>query len=50
MRLRYSPTLPYVCQVMVTAIETGPDKRIEKISANPWDPDTDLLDASRVSA
>ena len=42
MQLRYSPTSPYVRKVMVTAIETGLDKQIEKIPTNPWDPDTDL--------
>jgi len=42
MQLRYSPTSPYVRKVMVTALETGLDKKIEKISTNPWDPETDL--------
>lgn len=42
MQLRYSPTSPYVRKVMVTAIETGLDKKIEKIPTNPWDPDSDL--------
>ncbi len=42
MQLRYSPTSPYVRKVMVTAIETGLDKQLEKIATNPWDPDTDL--------
>jgi glutathione S-transferase len=42
MQLRYSPTSPYVRKVMVTALETGLDKKIEKIPTNPWDPDTDL--------
>lgn len=42
MQLRYSPTSPYVRKVMVTAIETGLDKDIEKIPTNPWDAATDL--------
>ncbi len=42
MKLRYSPTSPYVRKVMVTALETGLDKKIEKVPTNPWDPDTDL--------
>lgn len=42
MQLRYSPTSPYVRKVMVTALETGLDKKIEKVPTNPWDPDTDL--------
>src|SRR4051794_39228052 len=32
MKLRYSPNSPYVRKVMVLAIETGLDKRIEKIA------------------
>ncbi len=42
MQLRYSPTSPYVRKVMVTAIETGLDKHIEKIPTYPWEPTTDL--------
>lgn len=42
MQLRYSPTSPYVRKVMVTALETGLDKKIEKVFTNPWDPNTDL--------
>lgn len=42
MQLRYSPTSPYVRKVMLTALETGLDKTIEKVPTNPWDPDTDL--------
>jgi glutathione S-transferase len=30
MKLRYSPTSPYVRKVMIVAIETGQEKRIEK--------------------
>lgn len=42
MQLRYSPTSPYVRKVMVTALETDLEKKIEKIPTNPWDRDTDL--------
>jgi len=44
MKLRYSPTSPYVRKVMITVIETGQDSVIEKIPTNPWDPETDLTD------
>jgi len=44
MKLRYSPTSPYVRKVMITAIETGQESVIETIPTNPWDPDTDLPD------
>lgn len=42
MKLRYSPTSPYVRKVMITAIETGQDSAIELIHTNQWDPATDL--------
>lgn len=42
MKLRYSPTSPYVRKVMITAIETGQESVIEKVPTNPWDPETDL--------
>ena len=35
MKLRYSPTSPYVRKVTVAAIETGLDKRIERILTIP---------------
>jgi glutathione S-transferase len=35
MKLRYSPTSPYVRKVTVTAIETGLDKRIERLLTIP---------------
>ena len=44
MKLRYSPSSPYVRKVTVTAIETGLDDRIERIATNPWDPASDLPD------
>ena len=42
MKLRYSPTSPYVRKVTITAIETGQESVIECIPTNPWSPDTDL--------
>ena len=35
MKLRYSPTSPYVRKVTVTALETGLDKKIERILTIP---------------
>jgi glutathione S-transferase len=42
MKLRYSPTSPYVRKVMVVAIETGLEDQIEIVPTDPWDSDTDL--------
>ena len=42
MKLRYSPTSPYVRKVTVTAIETGLDGRIERVPTTPGDAGTDL--------
>lgn len=42
MKLRYSPTSPYVRKVMVVAIEIGLEGQIEIVPTDPWDPDTDL--------
>ena len=42
MKLRYSPTSPYVRKVMVTALETGVEGRIERIPTNVWDPASDI--------
>ncbi len=42
MKLRYSPTSPYVRKVVITALETGLDSRIERVRTNAWDPATDL--------
>jgi glutathione S-transferase len=44
MKLRFSPTSPYVRKVCVVAIETGLDARIERVETDPWDPETDLGD------
>jgi len=43
MKLRYSPTSPYVRKVMVTAIELGVDGQIECIDTNPWQYDSALV-------
>lgn len=42
MKLRYSPTSPYVRKVSVTLIETGLDKKIERVATSVWDPKTDI--------
>ena len=44
MKLRYSPTSPYVRKVLVTAMELGLDDRIERVATDPWAADTDLGD------
>jgi glutathione S-transferase len=41
-KLRYSPTSPFVRKVRVTAIELGLDSRIERVPTNTADPTTDL--------
>ncbi len=42
MKLRYSPTSPYVRKVNVTALEIGLDQRIERIPTNAFAPSTDI--------
>ena len=42
MKLRFSPTSPYVRKVVVTAMERGLDDRIERIPTNTRDPKSDL--------
>ncbi len=44
MKLRYSPTSPYVRKVVVTAAETGLAERIELVPTNPRDPAAKLED------
>jgi glutathione S-transferase len=44
MKLRYSPTSPYVRKVAVAALETGLDGRIERIETDVWDPATDIAE------
>ncbi len=42
MKLRFSPTSPYVRKVLVLALETGLEEQIERVPANPWDAKDDL--------
>lgn len=42
MKLRYSPTSPYVRKVMAVAVETGLDGKIEKVETK-LGPDSDIL-------
>lgn len=42
MKLRYSPTSPYVRKVSITAIEVGLADSIERITTDPWSAETDL--------
>ena len=42
MKLRFSPTSPYVRKVAITLVETGLNDRVEKIPTLPWDAKTDL--------
>lgn len=42
MKLRYSPTSPFVRKVCVTALETGLYDRIERIPINVYLPSTDI--------
>ncbi|MCW2243976.1 glutathione S-transferase C-terminal domain-containing protein [Azospirillum canadense] len=42
MKLRWSPTSPYVRKVMMVAIECGLENAIEKQTTNAWAADTDL--------
>ena len=42
MKLRFSPTSPYVRKCTVVALETGLHDRIERIATQPWDPKTDI--------
>jgi glutathione S-transferase len=39
MKLRYSPASPFVRKVLVTAIETGQEKEIERVKTNTADPE-----------
>ena len=43
MKLRYSPTSPYVRKVTVTALECGLHDRIDRVAANPWEARPDFL-------
>ncbi|MEQ9575307.1 MAG: glutathione S-transferase N-terminal domain-containing protein, partial [Rhodospirillales bacterium] len=42
MKLRFSPTSPFVRKVTVTALETGLIGQIENVATNVWAADTDI--------
>ncbi len=42
MKLRYSPLSPFVRKVTVTLIETGLEDKVERITTDVWDPETDI--------
>ncbi len=42
MKLRWSPTSPYVRKVVMVMIECGLENAVEKQTTNAWAPDTDL--------
>ncbi|MEM7208564.1 MAG: glutathione S-transferase N-terminal domain-containing protein [Pseudomonadota bacterium] len=44
MKLRFSPTSPYVRKVSVCAIELGLSDRLEQVMTDPWDSSNDLSD------
>ncbi|WP_207456864.1 glutathione S-transferase N-terminal domain-containing protein [Azospirillum sp. SYSU D00513] len=43
MKLRHSPTSPFVRKVMMVAIECGLEGSVEAVPTNAWAPDTDLI-------
>ncbi len=46
MKLRYSPTSPYVRKVMVTLHETGLIDQVALVTTNVWDTATDIYDTN----
>lgn len=42
LKLRWSPTSPYVRKVMMVLIERGLEDRVERVATDPWSTDTDL--------
>lgn len=42
LKLRWSPTSPYVRKVMMVVIERGLEDRVERVATDPWSADTDL--------
>nr|WP_295833682.1 glutathione S-transferase N-terminal domain-containing protein [uncultured Azospirillum sp.] len=42
LKLRWSPTSPYVRKVMMVLIERGLEDRVERVTTDPWSADTDL--------
>jgi glutathione S-transferase len=46
MKLFYSPFSPFVRKVLVFAMETGLESRIERQVVNPWEPNPELTEAN----
>lgn len=42
MKIRYSPTSPFVRKALIAAYEVGLGDKIERIATDPWSTDTDL--------
>ncbi|WP_199902318.1 glutathione S-transferase N-terminal domain-containing protein [Azospirillum sp. B506] len=42
LKLRWSPSSPYVRKVMMVLIERGLEDRVERVTTDPWSADTDL--------
>ena len=49
MKLRYSPTSPYVRKVSIAAIELGIADQIERQPTDPWSSESDLIDENPLS-
>lgn len=49
MQLRYSATSPYVRKVVIAAAELGLDDKIERVTTDPWSPETDLRKSNPLS-
>lgn len=49
MKLRYSPTSPFVRKATVTAAEKGLEDRVERVPTDPWAAETDLPDDNPLS-
>lgn len=48
MKLRYSTTSPFVRKCMAAAMEAGVADDLELETANPWDPDTDVVEQNPI--
>lgn len=48
MKLRYSTTSPFVRKCMATAMEAGVADDLDLEPANPWDPDTDVVERNPI--
>ncbi len=49
MKLRFSPTSPYVRKVSISAIELGIDDQIERQLTDAWSPESDIADDNPLS-